>query len=236
MVKETLTWKDWEAEYICDQIEKLCQGFGLEVDWSDFAGVRTFGDLCDTICVTVAWRYRDGGRLQQVFHKLRKAIADVTGVNNVDIKPDTRFEELFPRNGRRRLVRQLETELGFRLHMLEARRWISVTLVLVMIVSFFSILLWWQIGLAGFLTGFFGFWVGVWSGREFRYPTVDELAMELMQNGFIFARKKPARGGARFGEVAGCTSPEAIMKLIEDTFRRELQLAPQELRRDVEIF
>ena len=226
MNNETKTWKDWDAEHICNKIDEICRGFGVEADWSDFAGVRTFGDLCDTICVIVAWRYRDGGRLQQSYHKLRKAIAEVTGIHDGDINPETRLDDLFPRKGRRWEVRRLEDALGFRLDMLQAKRWVRVALAVGTLVSFLSILLWWWwVGLMGVVIGTIGLGTVGWFGREFRYATVDELAMELTQNGYIFVRAD--QGGV---------DPEEIARIIEETFRRELRLAPEDLRRDVEIF
>lgn len=237
MQKENMTWSDWDAEYICDRIEKLCQRFGFEVDWGDFAGARTFGDVCDIICVSVAWRYRDGGRLQQVFYRLRKAIAEVRGVDAGDIRPETRMEDIFPREGRRKDIRRLEAVLGCRLHLLEPKRWVSVSLVAAMCVSFFSILLWWQIGLAGFVMALFGFGIAVWFSLEFRIATVDEVAMELMHNGPIFVKSEGKRGGgAGKGEVLRGVNPDEITKIIVETFRAEMGLAPKELRRDVEIF
>ena len=239
MKENSKTWKDWDAEYICDKIEILCQALGLEIVWTDFAGVRTFGDVCDAICVSLAWRYRDGGGLQQAFYKLRKAIAEVKDIDTTGISMDTRWEELFPRRGRRRLVRRLEMSLGSRLHLLEPKRWVVITMVVMMSVSFFSILGWWLIGLIGLVGGFFGYWLAVWFGREFRYATLGEVAMDLAQNGYIYAggeRKGSVVLTRAFGGEQGRVNLEEMVKIIEDWFRKELELAPEELRRGAEIF
>ena len=225
MKEQTKTWKDWGAEHICDQIEKLCKGFGVEIDWNDFAGVRTFGDICDVICVCIGWRYRAGGRLQLAFHQLRRAIAEVEGVEAADICADTRLDQLFERKDRRRKVKTLEMMLGCRLHLLKPKPWIILALVVVMGVSFFSVLIRVQLGLVGLLGGFLGYWLAVWLGKEFRYETIDEVAMAMMRNGYIYALHGRGR-----------VNPEEIVGIIEETFRKELRLKEEELGRAVEIF
>lgn len=225
MKERTKTWKDWDAEHICDQIEKLCEGFGLEIDWNDYAGVRTFGDICDVICVSIGWRYRAGGRLQMAFQQLRKAIGEIEGLDPSDICANTRLEQLFPRKDRRMKVKTLERTLGCRLHLLKPKPWVILMLVVVMAVSFFSVLVWLQLGVVGLLGGFLGYWLAVWFGKEFRYETIDELAMALMRNGYVYAMHGRGR-----------VNPGEIVRIIEETFRSELRLREEELKRDVEIF
>ena len=242
MKENSKSWKDWDAEYICDRIEQICHAFELEIDWSDFVGVRTFGDICDAICVSVAWRYRDRGRLRQAFFEVREAIAVVQGVDVAGISGDTQLEELFPRKGRREKIRQMEEKLGYRLHLLEPKQWVIITMVAVMAVSFFSMVRSWMIGLFGMAGGLTGYWVAVWLGTEFQYTTVGRVATELMRNRYIYGReavkgnegiRRPVGGGEV--ELAA-VNPEEIVKIITETFRKELGLAPWELRRDAEIF
>jgi hypothetical protein len=242
MKENSKSWKDWDAEHICDRIEQICHAFELEIDWSDFVGVRTFGDICDAICVSFAWRYRDGGRLRQAFYEVREAIAVVQGVDVAVISADTRLEELFPRARRRERIKRMEEKLGYWLHLLEPKQWVILTMVFVMAVSFFSMVRWWMMGLFGMVGGLAGYWLAVWFGKEFRYSTVGSVARELMRNRYIYGREA-VKGNERLtrpfgGGKAGlaAVNQEQIVKIIEETFRKELGLAPWELRRDAEIF
>ena len=225
MDEERLTWKNWEAEDICDHIKGICSSFGIEVDWREFEGVKTFGDVCDVICACIQLRHEDGCTSQQAFYKLRKAIVATRGIDAAAITPDVPLVDLFPYRGRRKQIKQLETAIGFRLRLLEPKHWISTLLFFGMALSFCSLFWWWRIGIFGVAASGCGIWLTFRLGKQFHFGTLGEAAKDLTGNSYVYARRE-----------LGTVNPAEIVPIIEETFRRELWLKPEELRREVEIF
>lgn len=225
MQQKRLTWKSWNPEEVCDKIEDICRSFGFYPKWEDFEGVRTFGHLCDVICWRIRSQRADRNAAQQVFYRLRQVIGGLQSVDPSFISYADRLEDLLPRRGRRSQVKVLKQTLGFRLKMLRPKYWLTTTIIWVIIASAGALVFSWQIGLAGLLLGLFSYDMARWYGKEFCYVNLGDLAMALVRKNCISARRDPKS-----------VDPEEIVPLIEDAFRREMLLAPAELRRDARIY
>ena len=225
MNQKRLTWKSWDPEEVCDKIEDICRSFGFYPKWQDFDGVKTFGTLCDVICLGIRSQRAERDAAQQAYLSLRGVIGGLRNIEPGLIGFDDRLEDLLPRGGRREQVRLLQQRLGFRLSMLRPKYWLTTTIIWSIIASAVVSAFCWQIGLIGLVLGLLSCDVSRWYGKEFCYVNLGDLAMALVRKDCISARRDP-----------NSVDPAMIVPLIEDAFRREMLLAPAELRRDARIY
>jgi hypothetical protein len=225
MNQKRLTWKSWNPEEVCDKIEDVCRSFGFYPKWEDFDGVRTFGNLCDVICRRIRTQRAERNASLEVFLKLRLEIGGLRNIDPNSISPDSRLDDLLPRRGRRGQVKLLQQRLGFRLKLLRPRHWLTTTLIWCIIASPVLFAFCWQAGLTGLLSGLFAYDLARRYGNEFCYVNLGDLALALIRKNYVSARRDP-----------DAVDPKEIVPLIEAAFRRELLLAPGELRRDVRIY
>ena len=116
---------------------------------------------------------------EEIFHKLRQAIAQITTRETNQITTDTSLEELFPRSNRKEKLQELKKVSGYSIQLLRPKQWIyhfsAFLFLLSMIVLFINGLY----GLIGILSTTGLFCIGHLTGIEFIYPTVGQVAEKI---------------------------------------------------------
>jgi hypothetical protein len=228
------TLQNRDPEDIEDALACVQSSLGVKYAPDAFADVKTFGEMCDVIIATVDAEDAADCTSQQAFYKLRRAIvevltsdavAGVPGADAREILPATSMDELFPRKGRRRKIRQLRKVSGVKLDLIEPKGWVSLVLVLSFLFSFVYLFIQWRYGLLGLLTSFLGNWVARWTANELCYGTVGEVVRSFVESHYRLARRQP-----------GTMNRREIVPLVKAIFREKLVLEPEVLVRDAKIF
>jgi len=192
-------------EDVEDVIIAIGKSFNLQFAPDELGHVSTFKELCDAITAKIELQDADDCTTQQAFYKLREAIVEVTGTEKSAITVDTELASIFPREGRRGLVKQLEASLGFRVHILFPKFFILVLLIVALFVSACWIRINPLTGIIGLTTSILLLILVVKLGKEFTEKTVGELA-EKMTRARALVRRLPwvtqesprVRGDSRF--------------------------------------
>ena len=174
-----------ELEFMLPQIEKM---YNFEFDKEKTITVNSFEELCDLIIEKVNLENVESCTSQQSFYKLRNSLIETKLIEKEKLNTETELKILFPRNGKRKLIRKLENEINLKLDILKAPDFITISLFAFVIISFFSVFFYWKIGIVGMVTSIFGFYLCNWFGNELKVKNVKELVEKITAENYLNVR------------------------------------------------
>lgn len=181
-----------DSDDIDDVLIKIEASFCFKFGHTELKDVKTFGELCDIITNKVQGDGVNDCTTQQAFYKLRNAISATLFIEKNSILPDTALSELFPRYNRRRLIRTIESDLGFKIDVLRPKHWISGTLVMILFASCIGLFIFWKVGLTGFSLSIIGFGLADRLGIELNFQNVGQLAEKISRENYLKSRRNSA--------------------------------------------
>lgn len=213
--------KNIDLEDIEDLLPKIERSFGFQFYNTELIGIQTFGDLCDVITAKVQGDNVIDCTTQQGFYKLRSAIVATQLIDKNLIGPSTNLEQVFPRESRRRRIKDLQDELGFPIVILGVKQWVAwvwfIGLIASLITFFFSWLLA-LCALAFFLA--FGWVANKFFAKELLVSTVGELSEKLTRENYRKARRK-----------SSTVNRDEIAQVVKEIFNNEFDLEEELLTR-----
>lgn len=221
MLSKNKSLEDFELKDLDVVMYEIVNSLDLHVEENEFAGTKTFGELCDRIVAKMEGEPTTDCTSQQAFYKLRYALSTVLKIDRKTILTESSLEELLPVITRRSRVNELEQHLGFKLHALRPPDWISLPLGLLFVVSLFFLMYSWQMGLTGMVTSLVLISIANRLGNELCWKTVGELAEKAVLKNYTKARRKPTT-----------YNPKEVEQLIIRTFSEELDLDESLLTRN----
>ena len=213
---------NYEDEDIFDVVLKLEKSFGLKFEKEAFYNVKTFGDLCDIFINKIQSENSGDCSTQQAFYKVRSAIATTQLIDKSSITLDSKLQDIFPRHNRRQKIKKLQDELGITLNILDIKSWLGWTIFVGIVVSLVMFFFKWEFALTGLL--FFitaGWTANKFFAKELELPTVRQLTEKLTRENYIDVRR-----------VKGTINRQEILKVIIDTFNKDLDIDKAYLTRD----
>ena len=203
----------------CDALTKIENSFDIKLDNESLAEATTLGKLYDIISDKIKLEHSDTCTTQHAFYLLRNAIAASKGVEKCNITPHTKLSKLFPRENRIGAIEEIESELGFKVNLLQPRKWIVNTFGILGFVSFIMLFQYWPIGAAGILVAVTGFKLAGKFGKEMHLKTVGDLANKISRESYLKARRD------------NTVNRNEIEQKVIELFSNDINLEPAVLRR-----
>ena len=210
-----------DREDVEDLLLKVESSFGIKLAENELGHVKTFGQFCDYIADKIQLDNSNDCTTQQAFYKLRCAVSTTLQFDKSKITPNLDLDELLPRENRKTLVKNLESELDFRLDILSPPNWIVSTLLVLLLCSLVGLFIKWQFGLLGLLISICGFWVSAKLGNELNFQTLGQIAEKMTRDNYLKAR----RNSKTFNK-------SEIEKVLTDLFVTDLYLDKSLLTRN----
>ncbi len=221
MTKGTGIFKNVDPLDIDDVLIKIETSFNIHFNRTLFIDVTTFGQFCDIVVGQIKLGDSESCTTQQAFYKLRNAISNVVNVNKNDIRPKTSLAELLSRDNRLNIIADIESELGFKTHILQPKQWIVGALVLLLIVFIIECFFAWKIGVPGILLSIVGLKIADIFGKELRANTVGDLANKISREHYLKSRRDSAT-----------VNKKEVEQKVKELFIDYLDLNPLALTRD----
>jgi hypothetical protein len=213
-----------DPEDFGDTLLKLEKSFGTKFADSSFKDAKTFGDICDIVERQINFTDKDDCTTQQAFYKIRKAIGLTQNIDETNIEPQSKLEDIFPRSSRRLNVKNFQQALGFSVDILSMKTWLSVTIFVGFILSLIAFFFSWQVAVAG-LTFFASFaWIVSKFSKELDISTVGELTEKISRESYSLARRH-----------SGTVNRNEIVTTIQDVFIADHLLDGEHLTRDATL-
>lgn len=106
-----------DLEFALSDFEKQ---YGIHFNQDELNSIECVEQLTEAISNKFDYKNSDDCTSQQAFYKLRNVLNNLN-IGNQNIHPNTELAELIPRINRIQKVKEIETELGFKLDVLRAK-------------------------------------------------------------------------------------------------------------------
>lgn len=182
--------KNIDPDDISDILVKVEMTLDIEFGKTELVNVKTFGELCDIVVAKISGVHVEDCTTQQCFYKLRNAIAATLLIDKRLISPDTELQQLFPRNSRRKRIKEMQHILEMPVDILDIREWLGWTIFGGVVLSLIMVFFTWYMGLGGLAT-----FIGVgriaskYFAKEFELATVGQLAEKLARENYRRSRR-----------------------------------------------
>lgn len=189
--------KDFDSEDFEVLLGTIESSFDIRFEDEELAQITNFGQFCDHVTAKIKLEPSNTCTSQQAFYKLRNSLSIVLGIESRLISPQSLLADLMPRKTRNLKTEALEEHLGFETNILRPPHWVSGTLAIILLASFFSIfgfLIHWEIGLAGligFILSLTGFAIANKFGNELDLKNVGQVAEKIAREHYLKTRRHP---------------------------------------------
>lgn len=214
-----------DPEDLEEVLEKIQGSLGIRFEQEELAHVNTYGELSNAIKAKINRDPSLDCSSQQAFYKLREALIRSLEVETKDISPATELKEIFPLNGRRVKVQNLEEHLGFELSLLRPSHFVTSTLGALLLVFFFQLFSHLLYGLIGLILTFTGLWVSQKNGKTLVVKNLKELSKKITREHYLQSRRNP-----------DSYNEHEIDQILEDWFVSDLGVKRSALRKDAQLF
>ena len=178
----------YELENIEDSIPTIEEMYKFKFQDGEIENVKNIEEFCDLIITKIDFENIESCTTQQAFYKLRKSLIEEKIADKEKIKLETKIDQIFPRKNRIKLVKKVENNIGFKLNVLQAPKFISYTLVLIFIISFVSLFINFKIGILGIAISVLGFYLSNLFGKELEIETLKELVEKITSENYLKVR------------------------------------------------
>lgn len=214
-----------DSEDLEDMLVKIEDSFGIRFETDELAHVKTYGEFCDAIKIKINLEHSDDCTTQQAFHKLREAMTRSLEIEKTEVTPTTELKEIFPRKTRKRQVKELEKDFGFKLSLLRPPHFVTGLLAILLLASFIMLFIDWQYGLVGLVLAIGGFWISNKLGNELDGKTVRDLSEKMTRENYVKCRRN-----------SKTINKNELDKILEDWFVNFLGIKRSELTREAQLF
>lgn len=180
-----------DSEDASELLLKIERSFGIKFGHTELIHIKTFGEFSDHIIKKIQLDNANDCTTQQAFYKLRNAISTTLNIGKRTITTDFPLSEILPRQNRRKKIVELENYLDVQLNILRPPRWVTITLLVLVLVSFGGLFFKWQYGFLGLVTSIGGLWLANEIGNELDVQTVGQLAEKMTRENYVTSRRNP---------------------------------------------
>jgi acyl carrier protein len=217
------TLQECDSEDIGDIFPMIEKSFNLKFQRSEFANVKTFGDICKIVEDRLDFELQDCS-LQQGFYKLRSAVSNTVLVDQDKINLSSKLEGLFPRETRIRDWKRLEKELGFKVAVLTMKSGLLLTLLVGFVVSILCFFLNWKYALTGLIgLSIVSKFLSLFS-KEFSLLDMDELTRKVTSENYSVVRRKKNSG-----------NKQEVFTVLQELFASNLSISKEFLTKEAEL-
>lgn len=177
-----------ELEDLGYSFQEFEKQYGIHFNQDELNSIENIEELTEAISNKFDYENSSDCASQQAFYKLRNVL-DKLNIGNQNIKPSTDLAELIPKNNRIHKVKEIETELGFELNVLQPKNWIfySAIFLWIGVILLFFFHFFYALILAIFNYYFFGFIFK--KGKEFKVSTVEGLVNKVVMENYFRVRR-----------------------------------------------
>lgn len=179
--------RNTDSEDVDDMISGIETSFRVKVETDELAKINSIAELCELICSKISLDRTDSCTSQQAFYKFRKAYL-ASQNSGIPIQTNSLLVDLFPENTRKQDLNKIETELGFKLHVLEPPNWLIFSLLFLLMISIGFLFYDAIIGIMGVLLAILGFVLAAKYADQFTLKTVNELIHHMVHHNYRMLR------------------------------------------------
>jgi len=210
-----------ELEDIEDTLTKLHKSFGIHLPSNAFEKVKTFGDIYQIFEKNIPYKNEESCTTQQAFYKIRNSLVVSQNIDREHIRPCTKLDEIFPRNERRKRIKEFKNELAIPVILLTMKTWLLLSIIAGFLISLATFFFSWKFALTGILICSIFNWVATKFQNEIDSISVGDLASKVVREHYIQIRRNP-----------NTINKNEIIKVIQCSFIADHDLELTDLNQD----
>jgi hypothetical protein len=215
-----------DPEELGDVLVMLEKSFDFKFKNNELAHVKTYGELCEAVLNKIGNTHVEGCTTQQSFYKLKDAILKVTDNEEELIRPSAPLQLIFPKANRRKQIKALQNELGFKFKILGAGSFAVILFLIAFLTSIVFLFIKTSYGLYGIASSIIAFWIADRFRRNFipEATTLKSLARKLTAEHYNKVRRKE-----------GTFNRAEVEQQIEYLFTEYLLVEKEELKKETVV-
>lgn len=178
----------YEIENIEDLIPEIEKMYNFTFENEELINAKNFNDFAELIIGKIDLENVESCTTQQAFYKLRKSISELGILEKNKLNTETKLNEIFPRKNRRKIVKRLEENIGFKLNIISPPLILFNSLLVIGIVSFLLLFIKLKIGIIGLGISTLGFYLSTKYGKEIQLNSVRELVEKITNENYLNIR------------------------------------------------
>ncbi len=181
-----------DPEELGDVLVKIERSFNISFEDTSVNDVKTFGKLCDIVVEKVKHVNNESCTTQQAFYKIRNAINSTVNAPREMVKPQTKLEDIFPRDNRVVVINEIEREMGFQLNLLEPKQGVLMFFGFVLAASVAGFFFQPVMAVVGLIMALTGFALAGRFGKELKVKTLGDLAEKVAKEHHLKCKRDAA--------------------------------------------
>jgi len=179
----------YELENIEDTLPQIENYFNFKFEDKELVNLKTLGDLYDLTKDKIKLLKVNDCTTQQAFYKLRNAIIITQNIDRRDVIPATLLKDIFPRKGRKIIVKRIEQVIGFELNLLVPPKFVVNSLLYTLLASIVGLFFIWQYALIGVVLTILSLWIAFKVGNELDSDTIGQLSEKMTKENYLKSRR-----------------------------------------------
>jgi hypothetical protein len=221
---DNIKLSELDPEDFGDTLLKIEKSFGLKLEYNSFEKAKTFGDICEVFESNIIGIEKQDCSTQQAFYKIRRAISLTILIDEKNITAQSKLENIFARQNRRKSIKEFEKQLGIDVDILTLKEWLfwtnTIFILAFLITFFFS----WKIALLGLVFTSFIIWIETKFSKEFNIETVGKLTELIARENYSKVRRQE-----------GTINRNEIIQTIQKIFISEYGFEKEDLTKDAKL-
>ena len=181
-----------DPDELGDVLVKIERSFNISFEDTSVNDVKTFGKLCDIVVEKVKHVNNESCTTQQAFYKIRNAINSTVNAPREMVKPQTKLEDIFPRDNRVVVINEIEREMGFQLNLLEPKQGVLMFFGFVLAASVAGFFFQPVMAVVGLIMALTGFALAGRFGKELKVKTLGDLAEKVAKEHHLKCKRDAA--------------------------------------------
>lgn len=173
-----------EIENIEDVLPMFEETFKIKLENEEIEKLNNFNEFCDLIISKMNFENDNLCTSQKAFYQFRNALKFEKIVNRNQIEPNLDLKTIFPKRNRRRILKRIEYQLGYKIDVLAPSQITINILFFSFVISLIGLFFNWKIAIFGIFISLLGLYLTKFTNRLDKRTVREIIEKSTAQNYF----------------------------------------------------
>lgn len=191
----------FEIENIEDVLPMFEETFKIKLENDETEKLNDFNEFSELIISKMNLENDNLCTSQRAFYQFRNAVKTEKIINRNQIKPETDLKTIFPKRNRRKILKRIENQLGYKIEVIAPSQITINILFFSLVISFIGLFINWKIAIFGILISVLGFYLSKFTNRLDKRTVREIIEKNTAQNYFKIRKSENTFNKNEFKDV-----------------------------------
>ena len=191
----------FEIENIEDVLPMFEETFKIKLENDETEKLNDFNEFSELIISKMNLENDNLCTSQRAFYQFRNAVKTEKIINRNQIKPETDLKTIFPKRNRRKILKRIENQLGYKIEVIAPSQITINILFFSLVISFIGLFINWKIAIFGILISVLGFYLSKFTNRLDKRTVREIIEKNTAQNYFKIRKSENTFNKHEFKDV-----------------------------------